>query len=168
MSDQTFFSQYNFGKESMYIRFCFKFRHFFLLPQLISKPNITSSIGTMCSQYACICPNKHTSLCDFCKYLDESIVVLSIIFFYWTRTLTHISITITTNFTVTMMPYLGEFISRGLLLIQINLIPSMDKLLHFIKFWMIFAYTISYRSRHASRHVRHARAVMRVGIANPR
>ena len=27
--------------------------------------------------------------------------------------------------------------------------------------------TASYRSRHASRHVRHARAVMHVGIANP-
>ena len=28
--------------------------------------------------------------------------------------------------------------------------------------------TVSYRSRHASRHVRHGRAVMHVGIANPR
>ena len=28
--------------------------------------------------------------------------------------------------------------------------------------------TASYRSRHASRHVRHARVVMHVGIANPR
>ena len=28
--------------------------------------------------------------------------------------------------------------------------------------------TASYRSRHASRHVRHARAVMHIGVANPR